>query len=78
MSKSIRVSDRNHERLVKLLQPRETFDDVVSQLLYARDKAVQLVEALQGDRSLREAQRAQLGGMVDADGVRRDVEARKL
>lgn len=60
MTKTIKVSQENYDKLVALMRPRESFDDVVNRLLDIREEADNLLNALEGGIRFSEERRRQL------------------
>lgn len=60
MSKSIKVSERNYNRIVGLLRPREAMDDVITRAFDTQEKARELLDTIEGSIKFREGQRARI------------------
>ena len=60
MSKAIKVDDNIYEELDKMKLGRQTYSDVIADLLMARMSIIQLLNALEGSLRYREWQREQL------------------
>lgn len=60
MSKPIKVEDKIYDELDQLRVGRQTFSDVVENLLKARLSVLQLMSVLEGQLAFREWQREEL------------------
>lgn len=62
MSKTIKVSQENHEKLEALMKTRESFDDVVTRLIDIWDNTERLLDVFEGSQRFREKRRKETGG----------------
>lgn len=66
MSKPIKVEDQVYDELDRLRDKRETFSDVVENLLKLRAKTCELVELLEDDLKFQEHKQRTLQDLVAA------------
>ena len=64
MSKQIRIEDKVYDELDKLRIGRQTFNDVIEDLLKARLKILEAMNMLEGVIRFREWQRSELEKLV--------------
>ncbi len=57
MSKSIKVSEENHQKLLRLMQAQESFNDVISRLLQVTELLIKVAPIIEGQRSYLESKR---------------------
>jgi len=60
MSRVIKVEDQVYDRLDQLRDKRETFSDVIKELLDARERILELISVLEGQLKFEEWKREQL------------------
>ncbi len=60
MSKSIKISEENYHKVQAQLRPRETYNDVITRLLLANEKAWELLNVIEGSLSFRVRQQERL------------------
>lgn len=78
MSKILRVDEKVYDELNRLRVGHQTFSDVISEMLKARLRMLELMNVLEGQLKFREWQRDQIAKLTNADAVRGDVDARRL
>lgn len=78
MSKVIKVENHIYTALDQLRVGRQTFSDVIEELLKSRLKILEAMSALEGQLKFREWQREQHDAMSQARAERADLEARIL
>lgn len=78
MSKVIKVEDTVYNQLDNLRVGRQTFSDVIDEMLTARLRMLEAINVLEGSLRFREWQRQQLDPMSQARLERADLDARTL
>ena len=77
-SKVIKVEDHIYKGLDQLRVGRQTFSDVIAELLKSRLLILNAMNALEGQLKFREWQKGELDAMAQARAERADLEARTL
>ena len=67
MSKVIRVEDGTYQELDSLKVARQTFDDIINELLNARLKMLEAISVLEGQLKYREWQNGKLKALQTAN-----------
>lgn len=78
MSKQIRVEDPVAADLDRLRVGRQTYSDIIEELLKGRIKILEAMNVLEGQLKFREWQRQELDAMTKARAERADLDARTI